>query len=116
MVSDLKIKQEHKNSIGIIDLKGQVDLSNAYIIRELIEQELGEGYRKLIINMKPLNFIDSSALGVLIAGAKKVIEARGEMVIVVNEYVERLLSVTGLVAIFNIKREMDLAIDSLEGK
>lgn len=116
MVSDLKIKQEHKNNICIIDLEGQVDLSNAYILRESIDQELGEGYKKIIINMKPLNFIDSSALGVLIGGAKKVLEARGGLVIVVNDYVERLLSVTGLVAIFNVKREIDSAIDSLEGK
>lgn len=116
MVSDLIIKQEHKNDIGIIGLEGQVDLSNASILRESINRELDKGYKKIIIDMKQLNFIDSSALGILVAGAKRVIEVQGQLIIVVNDYVDRLLSVTGLVVIFDIKRDVEVAINSLEGK
>lgn len=116
MISDLTIVQEHKGSIGIIKLVGQVDLSNAHQLREAVDSELSQDYKKIIINTQNLNFIDSSALGVLISGLKKITEAHGFLVIVANSYVQRLLSVTGLAAIFEVKNDLAQAIASLENK
>lgn len=103
MVSDLETHASIKDSIATIKLTGQVDLTNSYQLKDIIDEQLQQGIIKLIIDTKKLNFIDSSCLGILISSLRKVRESSGVMVIVVNQYVERLITVAGLGPIFNIE-------------
>lgn len=114
MVSDLEVKTKVEGSVTLIKLKGQVDLTNGYQLREVIEEQLAEGAIKLLIDTKDLNFIDSSCLGILVSSLKKIREAEGFLVIVVNPYVERLITVAGLGSIFDIEDTVEKAIKTLK--
>lgn len=114
MVSDLSIKTEKQNNVSVIKLKGQVDLSNGHQLREAIDEQLFEGIKKLVIDTKNLNFIDSSALGILIAALRKIKEEEGSMIIVVNQYVERLITVAGLGLIFDTADDTPSAVERLK--
>lgn len=114
MVSDLETHTSIKDSIATIKLTGQVDLTNSYQLKDIIDEQLQQGLIKLIIDTKKLNFIDSSCLGILISSLRKVKESSGVMVIVVNQYVERLITVAGLGPIFNVEDSIDKAKSFLE--
>jgi anti-sigma B factor antagonist len=114
MVSDLDVQTDIEDSIAIIRLTGQVDLTNSYQLKEAIDDQLHQGMIKLIVDTRKLNFIDSSCLGILISSLRKVKESDGSMVLVVNQYVERLITVTGLGSIFSIENDPERAKELLK--
>ncbi len=50
----------------LVVLAGELDASNSQQLRNLLEAEISAGARTLIVDLSELNFIDSSALQVLL--------------------------------------------------
>jgi anti-sigma B factor antagonist len=77
----------------VIRVTGEVDMSNAGDIREVVDQVTGTGVDRLIFDLGGLEFIDSSGLAVLLAAAQKVpsVQLRNP-----SPIVRRVVEVTGL--------------------
>jgi len=84
----------------VIEVRGQIDLSNCYKLHEAINDEVGEGNYYLVVNLHKVNYIDSSCLGVLLGGLEKVKKRNGALAIVGNPLVDRVLTLTGLTRLF----------------
>jgi anti-sigma B factor antagonist len=68
-----------------------------------IDRLLAEGRRNVLLDMKSLTWINSTGLGILLAGHAAVRRAGGEMKIVhLGDTVENLLAVTKLNRIFEV--------------
>jgi anti-sigma B factor antagonist len=50
----------------VITVVGELDLYNAFKLKELTVKTLGEGARALIINLDAVKYIDSSGIGAVI--------------------------------------------------
>lgn len=92
----LQLNRRSLDDIAVLDVAGHVDLSNCGRLHEAIIEELEAGNRKLLLNLKDLNFIDSSCLGVMLRGLELVHRHHGSMVLVGNQFVDRVLTLTGL--------------------
>jgi anti-anti-sigma factor len=77
----------------VVRVTGEVDMSNASIVQEAIDQETGTGVDHLIFDVGGLEFIDSSGLAVLLSAAQKVplVQLRNP-----SPIVRRVVEVTGL--------------------
>ncbi len=96
----------------IIEVHGQIDLSNCDKLHDAISKEINSGRPNLIINLNKINYIDSACLGVLLGGFDKARSRGGLLAIVGNPLVDRVLTLTGLTRIFPFH---DSVADALAG-
>lgn len=113
MISDLELDTEVNGALGQIRLSGQVDMSNCHQLGEAIDSLLDVGANRLVINGKNLNFIDSSCLGMLVSALRRIRESDGRMALVVNPYIERVITVAGLSPFFEVYYSPEEAIELL---
>jgi anti-sigma B factor antagonist len=102
------------DDLGVVVLTGEVDIFTAPQFKESLVGLLDSGVRRLVVDLGAVTFIDSTALGVLIGGVRRVHGAGGSMTIVVTTRpVERVLSVTGLDRVFSMHGSREEAIAAL---
>jgi anti-sigma B factor antagonist len=102
------------DELGVVSLSGEVDIFTAPQFKECLVEMLDSGVRRLVIDFSGVTFIDSTALGVLIGGVRRVHGAGGAMALVVaTRPVERVLSVTGLDRVFSMYPTRAEALDAL---
>jgi anti-sigma B factor antagonist len=90
-----------EDGVIVMNVAGEVDVFAAAEFKDGLFRCLDQGARRLIIDMTGSCFIDSTGLGVLVAGAK---HARGsEMAIVCDEAtLGRIFAIVGLDKVFSV--------------
>ena len=91
------------NEASIIDLEGEVDVYTAPQLKQQIITLLDGGVKRVVINLSSVEYLDSTALGVLIGGLKRLRERDGTLdLICPNPRIRRIFEITGLDKIFDI--------------
>ena len=102
------------DELGVVVLSGEVDIFTAPQFKECLLELLDAGVKRLVVDLSQITFIDSTALGVLIGGVRRVHSSGGAMTIVVTTRpVERVLSITGLDRVFSMHATRDEALAAL---
>lgn len=95
----------------IIELEGEVDVYTAPQLKQQMITLLEAGARELVVDLTKVDYLDSTALGVLIGGLKRMRERDGNMVLVCpSPRIRRVFEITGLDKIFEIFNTSDDAI------
>ncbi len=110
----LFIKIRYKNALPVISVSGQIDISNCVEVYDAVLAKVRSGDVNIILDLKRLSFIDSSCLGMLLRSHDKVKGQSGKLMIVVNPFIERVLSVTGLTHHFNLYIDENEAMESMQ--
>lgn len=109
MTEALNIQTRNTADWVVLDLIGEVDLYTAPQLKDEIADLAAGGQPRVAINLEGVEFMDSTAIGVLISGLKRCREAGGDLVLVApREPVRKVLSITGLDRVFSTH-------DSVEG-
>ncbi len=88
---------------SLIALNGEVDVYSAYKLRETVKNLVEEGHYDLVVDLEKVAFLDSTGLGVLVGGLKRVRNHGGELSIICNqEKILRIFRITGLTKVFPI--------------
>jgi anti-sigma B factor antagonist len=96
---------------AVIALEGEVDIYSAPQFKEALLAGIEDGATTIIVDLGRVTFIDSTALGVLVSGAKRVRPKNGRLDIVcTDENITRIFEITGLDRIFGIYRSRDEAL------
>src|ERR1039457_1315140 len=69
---DLKLGHYSKDGIEVVDVEGEIDIYTAPRLRELLIDLAGKNNYQLIVNLEKVGFLDSTGLGVLAGGLKRV--------------------------------------------
>jgi anti-sigma B factor antagonist len=110
-VVDLKLGHYGKDGIEVVDVEGEIDIYTAPRLRELLIDLAGKGNHQLIVNLDKVDFLDSTGLGVLARGLKRVREHDGSLDLVcTQERILRIFKITGLTKVFGIYQTVDQAI------
>lgn len=96
----MEITKKTVEETPVIEVEGQIDLSNCYLLHEAISNEITEGNYYLVVNLNKISYIDSSCLGVLLGGLERLKKRGGTLTIVGNALVDRVLTLTGLTRLF----------------
>lgn len=89
--------------LPIIELEGEVDVYTAPQLKQQMIGILEGGAKELVVNLEKVDYLDSTALGVLIGGLKRMRERDGNMVLVCpSPRIRRVFEITGLDKIFDI--------------
>jgi len=107
------------NQASIIDLEGEVDVYTAPQLKQQIINLLDGGVKHVVVNLEAVDYLDSTALGVLIGGLKRLRERDGGLdLICPNPRIRRIFEITGLDKIFDIystEDEVKAKLASSEG-
>ncbi len=112
----MKVLKENLGGIVVLTLKGEFDTFVTSAFSNEIGNCLSEGAHSIVLNMRLVKFVNSTALGSMIKARKQCLAAHGNLVIsqpspAVREAMESL----GLDRLFQVFDEDDGAIASLEG-
>ena len=69
---DLKLDHHTRDGIEVVDVEGEIDVYTAPRLRELLIELVNNGHYQLVVNMEKVEFLDSTGLGVLVGGLKRV--------------------------------------------
>lgn len=104
MEIDLREFGEHK----IIEVTGEVDLYNVSELKKSIFSLTDGNYHSIVIDMKGVNYMDSSGIGALVAGQKKMKAHNGKFALVnINDDVLNILKLATLDKFFRIYESED---------
>ena len=108
---DLKLDHHTKDGIEIVDVEGEIDVYTAPRLRELLIELVNSSHYQLVVNMEKVEFLDSTGLGVLDGGLKRVQAHDGSLDLVcTQERILKIFRITGLTKVFGIHDTVDLAI------
>lgn len=104
------------SDVTVVRVEGQLIVGNRQELKTVIEQALGQGARKLVIDCTDTGYIDSSGLGALVTMARKAREQGGELRLAgLNDDLRSLFALTKLDTLFMIGSTVDEALESFRG-
>ena len=106
----MSISIETRGEATIVHVDGDLDIYTAPRLKETLDQALGAGPR-LVLDLSGVQFVDSTALGVLV-GALQLSQANdGDFRLVAgNPFVLKILRITGFEEMFSIYPQLEDAI------
>lgn len=109
----LTIDLDEKESHWVLALRGDLDYGECASFRLNIDRILKTSPPSTVVDLSRLDYLDSSGLGLLLSLSKEYGAQGGRLVLVTNETVDNILSLTRLNGIFSTAGTMDDAMASL---
>lgn len=99
----MDINMAEKGNFQILSLKGKLDLANAADLKEKVKGLLEHQKTQIHLNMKDVDFINSSGLGALVSIMKEVRVTKGRLTLSnLAPYVNEIFEITQLSHVFEI--------------
>ncbi|MGA8255147.1 MAG: anti-sigma factor antagonist [Nocardioides sp.] len=108
---DLTLETRDVDGRTIVAVGGEIDVYTAPKLRDKITELVASGVYDIVIDMEAVEFLDSTGLGVLVGGLKKVRAHDGSLALICNQ--DRLLKIfriTGLAKVFVIHESTEAAL------
>ena len=114
---DLKLGHYDKDGIEVIDVQREIDMYTAPRLRELLIDLVSKTSYQLVVNLDKVGFLDSTGLGVLVGGLRRVRARDGSLDLVCTQQrILKILKITGLTEVFDIYETVDQAIAATKGR
>ncbi|UCE01291.1 MAG: STAS domain-containing protein [Candidatus Latescibacterota bacterium] len=110
----MTIRQREIGDVVVLDIDGKIMGGvDSELFQETIQSLIDSGKRKVVVNLENVKWINSTGLGVLIAGYSALQKSGGRLKLLqVSERVEGLLNITKLSTIFESYQGEDEAVES----
>ncbi len=93
--------------VVVVDLKGKLTSGlGDQILRETVDELLGENWKKILLNLSEVSFMDSAGVGELVAGLRTARNLGVSLKLLnTNERVHSTLYIARLLPIFEVFRD-----------
>jgi anti-sigma B factor antagonist len=100
--------------VTIVDLSGRIVAGDeSAALRDLVRNLISEGNKKILLNLRNVNYIDSSGLGELVSAFTTMRSGGGELKLLnLTKRVHNLLQITKLYTVFDITDDEATSIKS----
>ena len=90
--------------VTIVDLSGRIVLGDGSVaLRDLVRNLISEGNKKILLNLRNVDYIDSSGLGELVSAFTSMRSVGGALKLLnLTKRVQALLQITKLSTVFDI--------------
>ena len=110
---DIKTEDLGDNSF-VIALAGEVDLYTAPEFKQQLLDVIAQGAKNVVVDFSDTTFIDSTTLGVLVGGVKRLRTNDGQLSLVCSDRnITKIFEITGLDRVFTIYGSRDEAVSAM---
>ena len=104
--------------IAIIDFSGKITLGEgSATLRTMVRELIGQGHKKILLNLGDVDYIDSSGIGELVGAYTTVRGASGELKLMqLTKRVKDLIQITRLFTVFDVRDDESAAISAFRSK
>lgn len=97
-----KLTSRRVGDVTVVDAVGRITLGEgASTFREKIRELVGQGEKKILLNLSEVSYIDSSGIGEMVSGFTTVTNNGGQLKLVgLSKRVKDLLQITKLYTVF----------------
>jgi anti-sigma B factor antagonist len=108
---DLSLTTRQEGDHTVVVVGGEIDVFTAPKLREQLIDLVSAGAYHLIVDMEGVEFLDSTGLGVLVGGLKRVRAHDGSLRLVcTQERILKIFRITGLTKVFPIHASVEEAL------
>jgi anti-anti-sigma factor len=102
--------------VAVLAIAGEIDISSSPDLGAQITSLVDEGTHRLVLDLAGVDFIDSSGLGVLMIGRRRIQDGDGTIAIVVTRpNVLRVLTLSGISDVISVYPTVDEALAGYPG-
>jgi anti-sigma B factor antagonist len=103
-MAELNITERQAGDITILDMSGKVTIGEGSIaLRTTIRRLLGEGKKKILLNLGGVGYVDSSGIGELVSSFTAVNKESGTLKLLnLTQKIQDLLAITKLLTVFDV--------------
>src|SRR2546428_9271364 len=106
----LEVDSSHQ-PYTVLAVKGEVDVYTAPRLREKLVELVSQGKRQLVVDLEGVDFLDSTGLGVLVGGLKRLRSHDGDLALVCTQQrILKVFEITGLTKVFDIHDSVEAAL------
>jgi anti-sigma B factor antagonist len=110
---DIKTEQAG-GDVYVIALTGEIDLYTAPEFKQQLLDVIEKGGKHVVVDLTDTTFIDSTTLGVLVGGVKRLRPNGGQLSIVCNDRnITKIFEITGLNRVFPIHETRAEALETV---
>ena len=103
--------EEIDDQTHVISLGGEIDLYTAPEFKERMVELIEAGKKNIVVDLSEATFIDSTTLGVLVGGVKRLRPSGGSLALVCSDQnIQKIFEITGLDRVFPIHETREAAL------
>ena len=101
----------------VISLSGEVDLYTAPEFKAQLLDVIAKGGKRIVVDFTDTTFIDSTTLGVLVGGVKRLRPNGGQLTLVCSDQnITKIFEITGLDKVFPIHATRAEAVETIHSR
>jgi len=101
---------DSRGKVTVLTVEGEVDIATAPKLREKLVELAAGGATRVVVDLEKVEFLDSTGLGVLIGGMKRLRSTDGDLTLVCTQpRILKVFEITGLNRAFVIHDSVDQA-------
>ena len=110
-----RVDTEHlDDTTSVISVAGEIDLYTAPELKRELVHAIDEGARRVVVDLSEATFIDSTTLGVLLSGIKRLRPLGGELAVVCTDRnIRKIFEITLLDRVFSIYEDRSDALSTV---
>ena len=100
---NFEVSDFQTDGVPVLAVQGEIDVATAPQLRERLLALADRNHAVVVVDLTGVSFVDSTALGVLVSGAKRLRSGGGDLRLVVTEpHIAKVFAITGLTEVFQI--------------
>ena len=108
---ELGLDVTESDGATVLAVRGEVDVYTAPRLREKLVELVAQGRYTIVVDLEAVDFLDSTGLGVLVGGLKRVRSHDGDLILVcTHQRILKVFEITGLTKVFTIHDSLDAAV------
>ena len=115
-MAELNISERQAGDVTILDMSGKVTIGEGSVaLRNTIRRLLGEGKKRILLNLADVGYVDSSGIGELVSSFTAVNKESGKLKLLsLTQKIQDLLAITKLLTVFDTYDDEGEALSSYE--
>jgi anti-sigma B factor antagonist len=113
-MAELNITERQAGDVTILDMEGKVTIGDGSVaLRNKIRSLLGDGKKKILLNLGGVNYVDSSGIGEFVSSYTAVNKEGGSLKMLnLTQKIQDLLAITKLLTVFDVYENEGEALSS----
>lgn len=108
---DVSVTSRESGDRTVVEVRGEIDVYTAPVLREELTSLVDSEHTNLVVDLTQVSFMDSTGLGVLVGGLKKVRTLGGDLSLVIDqESILKVFRITALTQVFSIHSTLEDAL------